>query len=244
MSAGFNSIIDAAVLPYARVGRYPFHFARGKLRHDPVFRAILENGLLPDEGRLMDLGCGLGILAALLTEGRNQYQAGNWNPEWSIPPQNLDLHGVELLDWKVAAARLALGDHASITQGDIRTFELPDSSAVILLDVLLYLNAAEQRKILERVAHALKPGGTLLLREGNAAGGLRHHVTSLAEHICCLWRRHGWQELHYRSTAEWVSLLEGLGFSVETLPMSQGTPFSNVLFRATRISRSDAPLLF
>ena len=235
MPASFNSIIDAATSPYARAGRYAHHFARGKLRHDPVFRAILKNGLLPDEGRLLDLGCGLGILPALLAEARNQHRAGNWNPDWPTPPQNLDLHGVELLDWKVKAARQALGNRAAICQGDIRTFELPGCSAVIILDVLLYLSAAEQRQILQRIARTLQPGGTLLLREGNAAGGLRYHVTSLAEHICCLWRGQGRQALHYRSAAEWIALLEDLGFSVDSLPMSQGTPFANVLFRAMRI---------
>ena len=234
MSARFDSILDAATLPYARAGQYPYHFARGKLRYDPVFRAILKDGLLPNEGRLIDLGCGLGVLPALLTAARNQYQAGSWEPDWATPPQNIELHGVELLDWKVVAAKRALGDSAVIRQGDIRTCELPGCSAVIILDVLLYLNADEQRQILQRIASALQPGGTLLLREGNAAGGLRYHVTRLAEQICCLWRGQGWLALHYRNTAEWIALLEELGFSVAALPMSQGTPFANVLFCATR----------
>ncbi|HMC13821.1 MAG TPA: methyltransferase domain-containing protein, partial [Gallionellaceae bacterium] len=231
-----NSIIDAATLPYVRAGRFVYHFVRGKLRYDPVYRAILKNELLPNEGRLIDLGCGLGILSALLTEARNQHQIGNWNPDWSTPPQSLELHGVELLDWKVEAARQALGNRAVVYQGDIRTVELPDCSAVIILDVLMYLNAAEQRQILQRIARTLQPGATLLLREGDATGGLRYHVTSLAEHICCLWRGQGWQTLHYRSTVEWIALLEELGFSVDSLPMSQGTPFSNVLFHAKRVS--------
>jgi SAM-dependent methyltransferase len=235
MSASFNSIIDAATLPYARAGRYAYHFVRGKLHYDPVYRAILKNGLLPNEGRLIDLGCGLGVLSALLTEARNQHQAGNWNPDWSTPPQNLELHGIELLDWKVETARQALGDRAIVCQGDIRSIELPDCSVAILLDVLLYLNAAEQRQILQRIARTLQPGGTLLLREGDAAGGLRYYVTSFAEHVCCLWRGQGWQALHYRRATEWIALLEELGFSVDSLPMSQGTPFANVLLRATRI---------
>ena len=233
MPANFNSIVDAATLPYARTSRFAYHFARGKLRYDPVYRAILENGLLPHEGRLIDLGCGLGILSALLGEARTQHQVGNFDE--SPPLRNLKFHGVELLSWKVEAASQALGDRATIHQGDIRTFKLPECSAVILLDVLLYLNAAEQQQILQRIASTLQPGGILLLREANAAGGLRYYMTNLAEHICCLWRGQGWPALHYRSKAEWIALLEESGFSVESLPMSQGTPFSNVLFRATRI---------
>ena len=232
----FNGLIDAATLPYTCAGKYAYHFAQGKLRHDPVFRAVLKNGLLPDEGRLLDLGCGLGVLPALLSQARIQHQAGNWFAGWPAPPQHVELFGIELLPWKVTAATQALGGKATIRQGDIRTIELPQCSCVVILDVLLYLNTAEQRQMLQRMAKALQPGGVLLLREGDAAGGLRFHITRLAEQICCLWRGQGWLPLHYRSAKEWVALLRELGFSVESIPMSQGTPFANVLFRATRVA--------
>lgn len=236
MLPNFNDLIDTATLPYARAGQYAYQFARGKLRYDPVFHAVLKDGLLPNQGRLLDLGCGLGVLPALLNQARSQYQAGNWFADWPTPPQHLELLGVELLQWKVTAATQALEDKATIRQGDIRTIELPQCSGIVILDVLLYLNAAEQQQILQRIAQALQPGGVLLLCEGNAAGGLRFHITRLAEQICCLSRGQGWQPLHYRSTKEWMALLQELGFSVESLPMSQGTPFANVLFRATRVA--------
>jgi hypothetical protein len=35
-----------------------------------------------------------------------------------------------------------------------------------------------------------------------------------------------------RSLAAWVVKLEALGFQVEAVPMSQGTPFANVLLIA------------
>ena len=230
----FNSIVDDAAQPYANVSRYAYHFTRNKLRYDPVFRALLQQGLLPDHGHLLDLGCGLGVLPALLHQARNQYRVGNWPADWPAPPQNLYLQGIELLHWKVAAANIALKDKAMIEQGDIRTANLPSCSAVIILDVLFYLRPTEQRQTLQRVAQALQPDGLLLLREANAAGGWRFHVTRLAEQILCLWRGQGWLPLNYKSQSEWVGLLEELGFSVECIPMSKGTPFANVLFRATR----------
>ena len=67
----FNSIVDDAAQPYANVSRYAYHFTRNKLRYDPVFRALLQRGLLPDHGHFLDLGCGLGVLPALLHEARN-----------------------------------------------------------------------------------------------------------------------------------------------------------------------------
>jgi hypothetical protein len=35
-----------------------YYFARGKLRADPVYRAILELGVLLGRAQVLDLGCG------------------------------------------------------------------------------------------------------------------------------------------------------------------------------------------
>ncbi|MBI5430975.1 MAG: class I SAM-dependent methyltransferase [Nitrosomonadales bacterium] len=234
----FDALVDAATRPYAGAGKYAYEFTRGKLRHDPVFRALLKRGLLPEEGLLLDLGCGLGVLPALLHEARNRYRAGEWPSDWASPPQNLEFHGIELAARKAEIGQQALQDKATILQGDIRSAELPDCSVAVILDVLLYLSADEQRQTLQRVAQAIRPGGMLLMREGDADGGWRFHATRLAEQMCCLWRGQGWYPLHYRTVPEWTALLQELGFSVEALPMSEGTPFSNVMFVAMKPSQA------
>ena len=66
-SAPLNTaLLDAACEPYRSAGRFAYHFARAKLRTDPVYRAILELGLLLGRARVLDLGCGQGLLAAWL----------------------------------------------------------------------------------------------------------------------------------------------------------------------------------
>jgi hypothetical protein len=72
----FRLLLEAASRPYAAAGRYAWHFARGKLRHDPVFMYLLRHGLLPDRGSLLDLGCGQGVPLSLLKAAKAQYQAG------------------------------------------------------------------------------------------------------------------------------------------------------------------------
>jgi SAM-dependent methyltransferase len=64
------SLIDAASAPYRAAGRFAWHFARGKLRGDPVFAALLAQGLLAGRARVLDLGCGQGLLAAWLLAAR------------------------------------------------------------------------------------------------------------------------------------------------------------------------------
>jgi SAM-dependent methyltransferase len=234
MKNPFEQLVDAAAQPYLIEGRGNYEFVRGKLRHDPVFPGLLKRGLIPGDGLLLDLGSGLGALPALLHEAGNRYRAGDWPEDWAPPPHNLELRGIELHARKAAVAARALHGRATITQGDIRTVELPDCTVAIILDVMLYLSAEDQLRTLRRVAQAIWPGGMLIMREGDAAGGWRFHATRLAEKVCCLGRGQGWYPLHYRATTEWIAILQELGFVVETQPMSVGTPFSNVLFRATR----------
>ncbi len=55
-----RALLDRATQPYRAAGHFAWHFARGKLKGDPAFFGLLEHGLIPDAGRLIDLGCGQG----------------------------------------------------------------------------------------------------------------------------------------------------------------------------------------
>lgn len=234
MAPELGPLLEAATRPYIPAGRYAWHFARGKLRHDPVFSSLLRRGLLPDRGLLLDLGCGQGVLLSLLRAARESYRAGGWPEGWPPPPLNLDLLGIELLEGRVRAARQALGESAPVVQGDLREVALRPASAIVILDVLLYLDEAEQLRLLDRVAAALEPGGLLLLREADAGAGLAFQVTKWSERIAGAIRGEPGRSLCYRTAIEWIAQLASRGLSVEAEPMSQGTPFANVLYVARK----------
>ena len=234
MDPSFSSLADAAARPYIPTGTYPWHFARGKLRRDPVFRHLLGQRLIPDSGRLLDLGCGYGVLMALLLAARACHVRGDWPTRWPAPPLNLDLRGLELRQDRAQAAQQALQGRARVDQGDIRHTELPPSAVIVILDVLLYLDNGEQRAVLARAVHALQPGGVLLLREADAAAGWSFQVTRWSARLADLRQGGLRRALHYRSAAHWTVLLQGLGLAVRAQPMSAGTPFSNVLFVARK----------
>jgi len=234
MDPAYRALVDAATRPFLPAGKYPWHFARGKLRHDPVFLHLLRCGLIPDGGRLLDLGCGYGLLPALLLAAQDTYRRGGWPADWPPPPLDLDLHGVELRPDRVQAARAALGRRAAVEQGDLRTTPLPSSAVIVILDVLHYLDHVQQRAVLSRVTDALLPGGVLLLREADAAGGFPFHVTRWAERVAGMGRGRRRQATAYREAARWTEVLVDLGFRVSGQPMDVGTPFCNVLFVATK----------
>ncbi|HZF10281.1 MAG TPA: DUF2062 domain-containing protein [Thermoanaerobaculia bacterium] len=235
-ASAVESLIDETSRRYIDAGVFSWEFVRGKLRHDPVYFALLARGDLPPTGRLLDLGCGRGILLSLLATARAQAARGVYPESWPTPPPGLQLHGIEGSLKIARAARLALGEEATIEVGDLRETPLPDADAVYLLDVLHYLPAAEQERLLDRVAAAMPKGGggLLILREADAAGGAAFVRTRLAEQFCALARGHFRQRFHFRSDAEWRRLLEERGFVVGSLPMSAGTPYANVLIEGRR----------
>jgi len=236
MDPQIRPLFEAATRPYIGAGRYAWHFARGKLRHDPVFFSLLRRGLLPDRGSLLDLGCGQGMLLSLIRAAKEQYRAGLWPGDWPPPPLNLGLRGIELSAGRVQVARRALGDSVQVEQRDLRVFDFPPCSVIVMLDVLHYLGEAEQGRVIEKAAGALEPGGLLLMREADADAGFAFRVTEWSERIAGVLRGEFGQRLHYRSAVDWIAELAGRGFAVSAEPMSEGTPFANVLFVARKVS--------
>ena len=146
-----------------KAGRFAYKFARGKLRVDPVYRAILELGLLQRQQRILDLGCGQALLAAWLVAAARCYERAIWPRDWPAPTQDQSVRGIELMPRDVARAQRALGPACDVSQADIRSAAFGAADAVVILDVLHYLDAQSQRDVLKRVHAALPPGGLLLL---------------------------------------------------------------------------------
>lgn len=228
------ALLNAACRPYLRAGPglFAYFFARGKLRVDPVYCALLERGLLLDKSRILDLGCGQGLLTAWLRAAARMHDRGHWPDAWPAPPRPLSIRGIELMARDVKRARRALGSDVGIETGDIRDTEFGAADAVVILDVLHYLAPPAQCDVLKRVRTALPAGGLLLLRVGDADSGLRYRYTRWVDTMVMWLRGHAWNSPHCRSLAEWQSILRQTGFEGEALPMSKGTPFANVLLIA------------
>ena len=66
----FSALVRRAVDRYAATSLTAWEFANAKLRSDPVYRTAMVDGLLPGGGTLVDIGCGQGLMLALLVEAR------------------------------------------------------------------------------------------------------------------------------------------------------------------------------
>lgn len=234
MPGDWPRLVDAASAPYRAAGRFAWHFARAKLCLDPVFRHLLREGLIAPRARVLDIGCGQGLLASLLRAAGTLDAQSRWPLDWAAAPSGARVVGIELMPRDVARARTALRDTAEFVCGDMRTLPFPESDAVVLLDVLHYISAAEQRDVLVKAKGALAPGGTLLLRVGDAAAQRRSRLSRGLDAVVAFVRRGQRTPLCDRPLADWIGLLESLGFTVQSRPMGAGTPFANVLLVARR----------
>lgn len=238
MSQALDALVGAASARYRHAGRFALHFARKKLRYDPVFRTILGQGLLADATHVLDLGCGQGLLAAWLLAARALHVDGaaQWPQGWPAPPALRSYRGLDINPHEVARARQGLaGDTAAaieIVHADISSAVLPAADVVVILDVLHYLERAAQEQLLRRVHETLMPNGLLLLRVGDACGGLAHHIGRALDHTVALVRRGRWVELAPRPLTDWEKLLARCGFVARAVPMRVSPRFVNVLLQA------------
>jgi 2-polyprenyl-3-methyl-5-hydroxy-6-metoxy-1,4-benzoquinol methylase len=228
-------LLAAACAPYRAVGFFHYHWARGKLGHDPMFPALLELGVFKPGQRVLDLGCGRGLLAAwFLTAERLRVEA-SWPAQIEVPV-GLVFHGVDLHEGACGAGHQALqaqfGQRVSLTCGDMCQAELQGFDAITLLDVLHYISHAQQVLLLDQIRAALSPDGVLVMRVGNALGGWRFRWSYWVDLMVARAQGHHLARLFARPVADWTQLLQARGFAVSSHSMSSGTAFANVLLVA------------
>lgn len=236
MQAGLKrQLLEAACAPYRASGHFHYHWARGKLGHDPLFAALLEQGHLRGCQRVMDLGCGRGLLAAWFLAAERLHASGGWPADFPVP-SGLAFAGLDLQASACSAGNQALqplfGTRVQLRPGDICQAQLQGFDAITLFDVLHYLSFAQQEALLDHLRAALPAGGLLLLRIGNAQGGWRFRFSQWVD--LAVARAQGLRvgALCCRDPAAWTLALQQRGFAVQAQAMASGTPFANVLISA------------
>lgn len=213
----------AALFP----GRWDRNYVAAKLRTDPLYSALTEN-LRGSELPLLDIGCGLGLLAFFLrAEGID------------VP-----IHGIDYDSRKIqAACRGAIESHArelSFSGHDVRTGLPEHQGNVSILDILQFFTPDEQKSLLKLAASRVAPGGSLIIRSGLRDVSWRFKVTVLGDWLAkaTFWMKAA--PTHYPTSGDFQRILSAFG-TVEISPLWGGTPFNNhliILRRPTFPTRS------
>ncbi len=175
--------------------------------------------LLPDEGRILDIGCGFGLFAAYF---------GQTHPGRRIL-------GVDPNAERVATAR-RVSEAVGLTgnefiAGDAREVALQGPFAgAYILDVMHHIPEADQLGMLESLRDMLAPRGVLVIKDITTEPTFGLEFTRLLDRVMV-----GWNEpLAYRHHREWGDMLASLGFHVRMVRVPDVLPYPHVVIAATK----------
>ncbi len=194
-----------------------------KVLTDPVYAAAWNVLGAAKALPLLDLGCGMGLLAFYL---RDHGFSGA-------------IHGVDFDTRKIVAAnRVRAPEDAETTfeSRDFRDVRRGTRGHVTFLDVLLYVRADEQAALLERAASWVAPdGGVLIIRSGIRDDSWRYRITHTMDILARLIRWMKSPPVEYPTRELFERVLGSCGFRVEFRPLWGRTPFNNHLIVARRL---------
>jgi SAM-dependent methyltransferase len=190
--------------------RYPSGFlrayVRAKVRIDPVYAAVFER-INDSTDPLLDVGCGVGVLAAYL------------RARGFVAP----IRGIDHDERKIAVATVVVHD-ATFEVGDARS-TIATEGTVVLLDLLHYFRSGDQAAILAAVAANAK---TVIIRDAVRDGSWRYRLTYAQETFSRAVRWLRAERLHFLTREEIVRPFAR--FEAEIVPLYGKTPFNNYLF--------------
>jgi SAM-dependent methyltransferase len=232
----FATLVRHASDRYIAISITAWEFARAKMRGDPLYRTVLRDRcVLPSGGTLVDVGCGQGLMLALLAEAARQRQA---HPIGA--PAFDALVGIETRARIAAIARRALGGDATIVEADARQTPPIACRAVLFCDVLHMMPSSDQQALFRVMTRGLEADGVVVVREANAAAGWRFAMVRAGNRLKALALGRWSETLHFRSASEWRAFFEAEGFNVRMRDAGEGTPFANVLFVLNRRAPASA----
>ncbi len=179
-------------------------------------------GMVPDQGVIVDLGCGHGLFSQLLAR------------ESSLRT----VIGIDLDAHKVALAQCVSLPNLRFIVGDVAVTDVPPAQAVTILDLFYLVPYAVQERLLQICADKLAPGGVIVLKD--MAERPRWKVwlnwleETLAVRVLRITESDSGGRFYFRSCAEWQALFDRLGFGVETIALDRGYYHPHVVFVARK----------
>ncbi len=123
--------------------------------------------LVPESGKIIDLGCGYGFISFSL----------------ALASEKREILGIDYDESKIDVAQNIPTRCANLQfeQGDVTQFNAQDCDLILISDVLHYLTPEEQMQTLENCYHSLSDNGQLLIRDGDSNLTKRQKGTWLTE---------------------------------------------------------------
>lgn len=218
--------IARAYLPRHPLGnRWDYYYTRAKLGSDPLYPGVLQ-ALRGSDAPLLDLGCGLGLLAhALRQDGQ------------VLPYRGADNDAAKIARAQAVAAKTGLAD-VQFEMIDLAEGPPAHRGSVAILDVLQYLDAPAQEGVIAGAVAMLSPGARLVIRAALGDDSRRGQTSRITDRLANLI---GWMQSRpkcYPDSDALRAQLVAAGLETTFSPLYGNTPFNNWLIVASKPASS------
>ncbi len=217
MNKNKQAIIEHTISLYSGTG-WKRVFAKGRFWYAPY---IEVEQLLPKGGKIIDLGCGEGVLTNYL---------GLSSPDREVLGIDVDQNRIKQANHGVK--------NVSFTSADITKFKIPPCDGIVIFQVLHHLHSAkEQEEIIQHCVKNLKKNGKLIIVEIYVGLSLNYFLTWIADHLLVAWffEKRLYSPILFRKLADWKKVIESHDLSYKVInPNSITKPFSNTILECTK----------
>jgi 2-polyprenyl-3-methyl-5-hydroxy-6-metoxy-1,4-benzoquinol methylase len=194
---------------------------RGRWASCPIPAVEAE---VPQVGRILEVGCGHGLVSAYLAVAA---------PAREMTGSDIDARKIELA--RRAAAALPEGRAPAFVHRPDGSIPGGPWDAIVFVDVLYLLAAADEAALLDACVAQLAPGGVLVVKEADVVPRWKHRLATLQEHLATrVLRITAGATVTFTPIAELAASLRERGLEVRTRRVDRGYLHPHALVVAIR----------
>lgn len=185
-----------------------------------VFPFVKFSKMIPVKGKIVELGCGHGIMSTFL----------------AIQSDQRKVIGIDIQSSRINPAKETIEKQKTITnkpifiQGDILEIEIPQAECYILVDFLHHLPSVEaQQKVLKVLGSKIPSKSKLVISDIDMSKKAKWYFGKFVEFFV-----YPNMATTYRSIESILKDLEDSGFDVEVSDASNWVPYSSIFIECTK----------
>ncbi len=209
-----KGIINKTYQLYGKASFFTKAYIRIKFKIHPLIK--LES-YVPESGKILDLGCGIGIFSNLM----------------QLASPDRAIQGIDIDNEKIFLAQSTLGNRRNISfdLNSIQNMSGVGYDTIVISDILYLIPFAQQEIILKRYFDELPQGGLLLIKEVDKRPLWKYVLNLLQETFAVnILKFTKGSKLFFRSSIEYRELLRSIGYKIEILPLDQGYIYPHIVY--------------